>query len=260
MNSFRFEFEDVASSNKAIVATEHLEQNTWAIKYNKPQFSFAATAWEDLFDSAFKKASENGATKIVVRLRTDYEHSKFSNILSKLDFKIEDSRVEFRSEVSELPGSDDSPLSWKSCTELKWSEDDLANFVVRVTEGSLYSQSAASAPAFISDWIQHDELSHGMDCIHIAWIENQPTAICVAQVERETGWSRLAYMGLMPEYRSRQLGQWVHRHGFTMLRSQGGVEYVGGTSTANKPMIDLFLKHRCEKLWTLEEWAYGKTN
>jgi len=136
---------------------------------------------------------------------------------------------------------------------LSWSEKDLVSFVEKVTEDTDFLKNE-TAGTFISDWIHHEELSHGPECIHVGFVDDMPVSLCVAQVEKSTGWSRIAYMGLIPTHRGKGLGKWVHRHGFTMMKQKGGSEYVGGTSTDNLPMIQLFNSHGCKSVWQLEEW------
>ena len=44
-------------------------------------------------------------------------------------------------------------------------------------------------------------------------------------------------------YRGKGLGKWIHRHGFSMMKAQGGKLYHGGTVTENLAMIKLFQVH-----------------
>ena len=254
MNTFRFEFEDQASSTKAIVAAEKMENNNWAIKYNKPNHLFPLEVWRDLFQSTINQLLHVGFDSIATRVRTDYEHQKFISVLTSLGFKHAETRIEYKALIADLPSEETTPLKWKSFGELTWSKKDLTSFVENVTEATGFLKNE-TAESFISDWIHHEELTHGPECIHVGFGDNMPISLCVAQVEKSTGWSRIAYMGLIPHYRRKGLGKWVHRHGFAMMKQQGGSEYVGGTSTENDPMIQLFNSHGCKSVWQLEEWT-----
>ncbi|MGK5088899.1 GNAT family N-acetyltransferase [Bdellovibrionota bacterium FG-2] len=92
--------------------------------------------------------------------------------------------------------------------------------------------------------------------IKIAHIKHQPAALIIAQIESTTGWSRITYMGIMPEFRGQGLGKWVHRKGFNMMRKQGGTLYHGGTVVSNKGMIRLFQNHGCKEYRRMQEWVF----
>jgi len=92
-------------------------------------------------------------------------------------------------------------------------------------------------------------LTHAPECIQVS-----DAGIVVAQVNPRTAWSRITYMGVLPAFRGRGLGRWVHRRGFAMLRGQGGVLYHGGTVETNRPMVRLFEAHACRFHRRLEEW------
>jgi GNAT superfamily N-acetyltransferase len=63
-------------------------------------------------------------------------------------------------------------------------------------------------------------------------------------------------MGVVPEARGRGLGTWVHRHGFRMLRDQGGKLYHGGTAAVNAPMLRLFRAHGCKEAARMVEFEW----
>lgn len=62
-------------------------------------------------------------------------------------------------------------------------------------------------------------------------------------------------MGVIPEFRGKGFGKWVHRHGFMMMKAQGGKLYHGGTHGENLPMRKLFESHGCKIFCELEEWG-----
>lgn len=108
---------------------------------------------------------------------------------------------------------------------------------------------------FIQDWLVHDDLTSGMNCVGIGFLKDEPCALVVAQIHQETGWSRLSYMGILPQFRGKGLGRWVHRHGFRMMKDQNGKVYHGGTHSENLPMRKLFEKHGCQLICEMEEWS-----
>ncbi len=48
---------------------------------------------------------------------------------------------------------------------------------------------------------------------------------------------------------------WVHRHGFSMMKNQGGKLYHGGTHADNLAMKKLFEIHGCKVFCEMEEWS-----
>lgn len=96
------------------------------------------------------------------------------------------------------------------------------------------------------------------DCVHMGMLDDVPVSFVCAQVDLNDGWSRITYMGLVPSHRGRGLGHWVHRHGLTMLKAQGGVLYHGGTRTHNAPMLACFEGQRCRRWQRLSEWAWRR--
>lgn len=171
MNTFRFEFEDRVSSIKAIVASEKLDNNNWAIKYNKPIHLFPIEVWKDLFQSAFNQLSQLNIGNIVTRVRTDYEHKKITSILTEFSFKLEGTREEFQGIVNTLPNDENTPFLWVSYEKLNWSKTDLISFVKKVTKNTEFLKNETAA-SFISDWFKHEELSHGPECIHVGFLNN----------------------------------------------------------------------------------------
>ena len=108
----------------------------------------------------------------------------------------------------------------------------------------------------LKGFLNEPTLTHGPECVQITHLKDQPAALIIAQIEPATGWSRITYMGIMPEFRGQGLGKWVHRHGFKMMREQGGSLYHGGAVSSNEGMIRLFQNHGCKEYRRMQEWAF----
>ncbi len=256
MNRKKFIHHKSDGSPWGIVSTEQLLENVYAIKYNKPEEPLAKEVWDSLFQSAKSAAINLGAEIIGLRVRKEYEHQVVCEILSDLGFKKEAERIEYQCDVSLLPNDVGTPFQWKTAKELGWNKEQVAEFSWNVVEGALDIDPAETPEYFISDWLNHDDLTSGLDCISIGFINSSPCALTVAQVEQKTGWSRISYMGLIPSYRGKGLGKWVHRRGFEMMKAQGGKLYHGGTHGENFPMQKLFLSHGCKLYCEMEEWVF----
>ncbi len=69
------------------------------------------------------------------------------------------------------------------------------------------------------------------------------TAFVCAQVDPADGWSTITLLALDPALRGQGLGAGLQRHGFAMLRAQGGRVYRGGTSLSNVAMRGCFARN-----------------
>lgn len=257
MKHKKFESFDSQGNPWGIVSVEQMWGDLFVLKYNRPEKRLAKNEWDLLFLRAKEQAIQFGAKTIGIRLRLEYEPQLFQSILLKMDFKKIAGRIEYKSDVASLPSDKDSPLVWKTAKELGWGDSKIANFSSFITSNALDIDPNQKPEDFIQDWLHHDELTHGPDCIAIGFLENKPITMSVVQINKESGWSRVAYMGVIPEYRNCGLGKWVHRQGFRMMKEQGGKLYHGGTHSENLPMRRLFESHGCELFCEMEEWALG---
>ncbi len=261
MHARKFIFPHASGEAWGVVSTERLWADVFAIKYNKPERHLPASVWMSLFQQAFDAARDFEAKSIVCRIRSDYEAAKFGEILKSIGFSKKSVRIEYRAEIERLPLDNDSPIRWHSMRDLGWSVDNLVSFTEKVLEDAHDTDPDEEIEDTIQDWLRHDELTNGPDCIHIGFIDDsitsRPVALVIAQVAKATGWSRLSYMGLVKQYRKKGLGRWVHLHGFSMMKEQGGIHYHGGTNAKNEPMRKLFIQHGCEFVWEMEEWEFS---
>lgn len=255
MNSKKFIHLDGQGGSWGIVSTEQLWAQIYALKYNKPEKFLPQEEWQKLFSQALEAAKGFGAQVIECRIRQDYDAQKLRAILTSLGLTKKSERVEYKSILSDLPNDHGSPLHWKSAQELHWTTEKIAQFTSRIIEDALDVSPDENPEDFIQDWLKHDEYTCGPDCIAIGFLKNEPCALVVAQVEKNSGWSRLSYMGVSKSHRGQGLGRWVHRHGFQMMKNQGGKTYHGGTNAQNIPMRKLFESHGCKLVWEMEEWS-----
>lgn len=259
MSFKKFEHLNSQGNPWVIVTIEQLCGDLYALKYNKPEQLADKETWLSLILKARDEAINLGAGTVGIRLRLDYQASIFQSILSELGFKKIAGRIEYQQDLSLLPDDQNTPIIWKAANELSWSEQQIANFTHSVLEGDPSIDPNERPEDFIQDWIKHEELTHGEECISIGFYNNQPVALVVAQVNRQSGWSRISYMGLIPEFRKKGLGRWIHKHGFQMMKDQGGSFYHGGTHIENLAMRNLFESHGCKFFCEMEEWAFYKS-
>jgi GNAT superfamily N-acetyltransferase len=255
MNSKEFIHHDGDGQAWGVVSTEQLWGDVYALKYNRPEKRLDFGIWLDLFRQAKAAAIEFGAGTLEARLRTEYEIDMFRRLLSQLGLRKKSERIEFQCDLSQLPDDAGSPMRWQTAAELKWDKEQIVRFTQQIIKGALDIDPDENPEDFAQDWLQHHEFTFGPHCIAIGFLDDVACSLVVAQINSQTGWSRLSYMGLIPTYRGRGLGKWVHRHGFRMMKEQGGLLYHGGTHGQNWAMRRLFVSHGCQVYSEMEEWS-----
>jgi GNAT superfamily N-acetyltransferase len=170
-------------------------------------------------------------------------------------FVLRGERVEFKSPVENLAIDDGTPLEWRDLDEV--GLDAVAAVLAETAEGDPHGHSERDRPRDeLTEWLADPVLTDGPECVQIGFENDRAVAFICAQVWPKNGWSRIAYMGVTPDARGRGLGRWVHRHGFRMIRDQGGTLYHGGTATDNEAMIRLFTGHGCEESERMLEFEW----
>lgn len=178
----------------------------------------------------------------------------YAAALRAAGFQFEGERFEYTADVDTLPGEEGSPLTWRVA-----ALDEAAQVIEQVAVGDPHGADLrADGRGTLQRWMAERPLRGDAGCIQVGHIRAHPgpAALVVAQVNPESRWSRITHMGLVPELRGRGLGAWVHRHGFAMIRAQGGRLYHGGTAGSNAPMRRLFARHGCAPHADLQEWVW----
>lgn len=217
----------------------------------------SSEVWLDLLERAYIEAQKQSVTELQFRLLETKQTLKLAKKLAELGFQKILDRVEFRSNIEALPSENGSPLRWeKSSSSGVWSLEKVAQVFNRVAIGDPDCRPEENKLELLEGYLQDPSLTKTADCIQVGLLDDSPVALVIAQVNPKTGWSRITYMGVDPEYRGHGLGKWVHRHGFEMMRAQGGKLYHGGTVATNCAMIHLFKTHGCLEYRRMQEWLW----
>ncbi len=235
---------------------EHLWADVFGLTIKRTGLTSVASQWEGVICEALGQAQIFNARQVAFRLMKDKDSEEMSRMLPLLGFEKKNERVEYKKPVDELPDDENSIITWKSAAELCWSHQEIANTLKLVATGDPDTDPNEDPLQFIQDFLADPILTSGLQCIHIGFIEKEITALTVVQINPKSGWSRISYMGITPNFRNKNLGRWVHRYSFKQMKIQGGKLYHGGTTTTNKPMIHLFEKHGCNLFCEMQEWVY----
>jgi GNAT superfamily N-acetyltransferase len=189
----------------------------------------------ELVPEVMDRAREIGARRMGLRITGPTD--AFQRALLLAGWLDMGERVEFKTPVEKLPTEDGTPMSWRE------AGDDAAPLLARAAEGDPHGRDVRDEPAALLR--EGDRVAIGDD-----------VAVVCTRVDPKDGWCTIAYLGLVPEARGKGLGKWVHRHGFAMMRAQGGKLYHGGTATSNKAMIALFKAHGCREFKRMTEFEW----
>lgn len=227
--------------------------------FRKKEVVVTVGNWADLLEKSVKAVTLPGAV-VIFRPVEGFFDPEIEPELRRIGFRKKHNRVEFRSLLKDLPDEIGSPIRWEAIAPAgEFSLEYAAKFLRTVAEGDPDFDPNEDPLTGLKGFLSEPTLTRGPECVQIGYVESRPAALVIAQVDLKTGWSRITYMGIAPEFRRKGLGKWVHRHGFAMMRKQGGSLYHGGTVASNESMIHLFRLHRCQEYRRMQEWAYAGT-
>jgi GNAT superfamily N-acetyltransferase len=216
-----------------------------------------SAVWISLVEQAVQHGRELKAKEFQFRVTENVDSNELIQALPKLGFLKKHDRIEFRASIEDLPDDQQSPITWRSIAPSETTTiTEAAALLHQAANGDPDYDPKDDAEAILKSYLADPVLTSNPECIQIGYLEKKPVAIVVAQINPKSGWSRITYMGVIPAYRKKGLGKWVHRHGFKMMRDQGGKLYHGGTVSTNRDMLKLFVDHGCKEYRRMQEWIY----
>ena len=216
----------------------------------------SAESWKASAQLLKNRLTALKAKSAILRFTEGQISKNLSHALGSIGFKKHSDRIEYKTMVADLPDEAGTPFTWKAIGTEGLDVQFAADMMSRCIQGDPYVDSSFNALESIKGDLADDSLYGQLDAIHIGYLNNKPVAFVFAQTDVKSKWARLTFLGLDPDLRGQGLGVWVHRHGFAMLRAQGGVEYHGGTIAANKGMMKTFAKNNCKELRRMQEWNF----
>jgi ribosomal protein S18 acetylase RimI-like enzyme len=235
--------------------------------------------WREALRAQMNEAQSSGArifsTRVITRELgthpglTGARATRLREVLVDLGFRRAGDRAEFSVALdahsvgewlrSRAAGD---PFRWHAMAPAGEARlEDAAKLLRRASTGDPATDPDEDAVGFIRAALGDRTLTREPTCVQVGRLPSAKgrvdAAFVMAQVNPENGWSRITYLGLVPEHRGRGLGGYVHARGVAMLREQGGTRYHGGTSTANAPMLALFRALGAEETSEMEEWRFN---
>jgi GNAT superfamily N-acetyltransferase len=256
--SFSKKFTLTSESGQEVgaVVLRHLWAEVYGVLIKKSDVHVPADRWAKEIGVALCEAELRSARQVMFRLITDIESKELRSLLPSLKFRKKEDRVEYKKAVESLPDDIGTPILWKTAEILNWSTKDVAKILVGIAQGDPGYDPSEDPLQFITDILDDPILTAGLSCIHIGFFRNEVAAMTIVQIDPNSGWSRISYMGVVPKFRGLGLGKWVHRFSFAQMKRKGGKVYQGGTVANNAAMVRLFETHGCELFHQMEEWIY----
>lgn len=183
--------------------------------------------------------------------------------LTALGFARDGGRAEFRLPLDGAASAEwiaaraaEDPFAWDALSPAgAVTFERAARAMHDASLGDPMSSPDEDAAAALREALMEESLTHDPVGVQVGTRDGADAAFVMAQVNPATGWSRVTYMGLLPAHRGRGFGSFVHARGLALARAQGGRLYVGGTSTANAPMLALFRTLGAEPFRAMERWT-----
>lgn len=227
--------------------------------FQSPKFQIKdAQALGSLLKEVKRRFYQLKGRSLMCRSLHDESHELLKKEMFNAGFSPKGDRVEYKTFIKDLPcfPTRSSILKWTSpLQDRSMNIDQVANFMQEVAASDPdYDPTLENARECLESYLQEEGLYTDKDCIQIAYVNNIPCALLIAQAEPSTGWGTITYMGVHPNFRRQGLGAWVQRQGIELLRKQGGLEYHGGTNFNNLPMRRVFEKNGCKFFRKMTEW------
>ncbi len=194
-----------------------------------------------LIPEVMDRARQIFARQVFTRIRKENHFPEYGKVLQKTLFRRIGERIEYMKPVRNLPFETGTVLKWKNIRET--GQDLAVKLFGEVGRGAPDWDADDDPVQLLRTYFSEPGLTSGPDCIDIGYYNGVPVAFILCQVSPDDGWSRITFMGIIRQYRGKGLGKWVHRHGFQMIRNQGGKTYHGGCLARNLPMVALFNRH-----------------
>ncbi|MEW6686141.1 MAG: GNAT family N-acetyltransferase [Candidatus Edwardsbacteria bacterium] len=207
-----------------------------------------------LIFEAVERARTSNVLEIGTRIDISVFFDRYGLALSQAGFVFRGARIEYKSRVTELPEEQGTPIKWESMDTVGF--EMATRLLWEVSQGQPDADPEEDPAQALKAFLDEPDLNGTPECVHVGFLDGQPAALVIAQVNPSTGWSRITHMGIVPTFRGQGLGKWAHRHGFAMIRAQKGELYHGGCSAENAAMIALFKRHGCKEVVRMHEWKW----
>jgi len=207
-----------------------------------------------LFSEATARAIDRAIEEVITRIEDRAITPDYERALRCAGFRLTGRRIEYKTPVCRLPCAPPSRLTWRTMAD---AGDELVLNVLR--EASVETPDGVdveAGPGAIGQLLGGAYTTLDPRTAQIGSLDGDPIAVVLVRVDRDSGWSTLPFMGIVPEGRGLGLGRQVHLRGLETIRALGGTLYHDGTDESNVAMVRLFERHDCVKHSRMGAWRW----
>jgi ribosomal protein S18 acetylase RimI-like enzyme len=210
-----------------------------------------AQAWNEAIESNLAQCKERDATSIDSRVITASEGVGEALVAARAamhrgsliahGFEQGEGRVEYRMALDEALAALEA-----------------GKITARLAEGDPNSHPDDDTLGFLKTLLEDEEAVKAPERVQIGTFEGVPAAVLALNVYPSDGWSTIYYLGVLPAFRGRRLGDEAMLHAFRCLKAMGGGTYQDGTGSRNAAARALFARLGKPPFRVMEEWRLGK--
>lgn len=213
----------------------------------------------ELVKEAIKKCREDKKIKNIFMRVVEQKNTK--NIPEELKnekFIRLSKRVEFKTNVAELPTSNKTPFQW---TQIRLGDKEnlklAANYLIDAGDGMKEWGTFDENLVLLNKSLQEEEFLSHQNQLIIGHLNSIPAALLLIQITKDFEWTTISYISLAKEFRRKNFGQNLQQYAFKIMKDNNAKVYLGGTDFENKPMISLFEKNKCAHYRTIQEFNFN---
>jgi GNAT superfamily N-acetyltransferase len=235
----------VLQDNRIVAATFITETGTdWYLMTPQGDRHFFPSLLSDVADYALA----HDITRLHVRFDERLVDDRLITILELAGYQQTEHRIRYRLDLAgrspeEFAGP--SPIEWKNLEQIDLRH--AAHIMGQVAEGDPGHDPGEDPLLVLNGYLEDPVLNRGPERVQVGYIDGSPVAFLCTQVNPKSGWGRITYLGVLPDWRGRGLGRDVHRHGIASLIRQGCRLYEGGTEIENRGMQKIFEANGCDQ-------------
>lgn len=235
----------VLQDNRIVAATLIVEAGTdWYLMTPQGDRHFFPPLLSDVADYALA----HDICGLHVRFNESLVDDRLVTILELAGYHQTEHRIRYRLDLegrSTEEFAERIPIEWKNLEQIDLCH--AADIMGRVSVGDPGHDPEEEPLEALRGYLDDPVLTGGPERVQVGYIDGSPVAFLCTQVNPRSGWGRITYVGVLPEWRRRGIGREVHRHGIASLIRQGCRLYEGGTEMENTGMRKIFETNGCEQ-------------
>ncbi|PRO66469.1 GNAT family N-acetyltransferase [Alkalicoccus urumqiensis] len=184
----------------------------------------------------------------IVLNEKDAKQTQYTILLEELSYQKQETQYFYKRDLTSF-----ELLKMKASLEIKSLEETTSDVFIKTwtaaSSGSL-NASISSNSLSVEKEFEGMKSELGSDykrsCL-VIFYENQPLGVTMPQIEQGTiDEGRLFYFGILPSFRNKGWGEYLHKLSLHLLKKMGANYYIGATGQNNVPMQRIFQANDCE--------------